>query len=246
MTNTLFTVLQQTDWWCVQFDTSQSYQTIYTLQKALLPLVAQGKLPNIVLVGHHPETVTLGKKTEPSHIKHIPNHIPTVTIERGGSITYHYPQQIVVYPIIKLPTPNVHQVARWLEQSWIETLETTAPTPKGLQSIPTQAGIWTTTHPQPQKIAFLGLAVKHWVTYHGIAINLGGNTSPFTQWMHPCGLPETTRITSVDAYFQHQHPIKTVAQASNAWLTHLAQTSNSYPLQTLSYSALHAQLSHIT
>jgi lipoyl(octanoyl) transferase len=245
MTNPMFSLLQQSDWWCVQFNPSQSYQTIYTLQKTLQPLVSQGKLPNIVLMGHHPETVTLGKKTEAHHIKTIPPHIPTVHIERGGSITYHYPQQIVVYPILKLKSPNVHQVARWLEQSWIETLETTAPTPQGLQSIPTQAGIWT-THPQPQKIAALGLAVKQWVTYHGIAINLGGDTTPFTSWMHPCGLPENTIITSVDSYYKHQHPIKTVAQASTAWLNYLAQNTRSSPSQTLNYSALQAQLSHIT
>jgi lipoyl(octanoyl) transferase len=230
MATTPFSYHQQAPWWCVYFSENQDYESIYTLQLSIQQNVQAGRLPNILLVGSHPPTVTLGRKTALQHIKAIPSHIPSVSIERGGSITYHYPDQAVVYPIFKLPTPNVHGIARWLETSWIEAITTATPHPKGLQTLAGKAGIWT-TDPLPQKLGALGLAVKQWVTYHGIAINLTGDVSPFQHWMHPCGLENTT-ITSLQAYYDEQHPFKTVSQALEGWLAHLKHQQNANPEKT--------------
>jgi lipoyl(octanoyl) transferase len=230
-----FLLHQQTPWWCVEFCEEQDYHSIYSVQLAIQKQVHAGILPNIMLLGSHPPTITLGKKTEQHHIKDIPAHIPIFDIERGGSITYHYPQQAVVYPVFKLPTPNVHAIVRWLETSWIAAINQAAIKPKGLQTLAGKAGLWTTTHPEPQKVAALGLAVKQWVTYHGIAINIAGDVSPFQQWMHPCGLTETT-ITSLQAYYHDQdeaHPFQTAHQALAGWLAYLKHQQNSVPEKTL-------------
>lgn len=237
MANHSFLLPQQHPWWCVNFSENQLYESIYTLQLAIQKKVEAGILPNIILVGSHPSTVTVGKKTDPAHIKTIPSTIPTFEVERGGSITYHYPEQAIVYPIFKLPTPNVHTIARWLESSWIEVIKQATPHPKGLQIIDGKAGIWT-THAEPQKLGALGLAVKQWVTYHGIAINIGGDVSPFQQWMHPCGL-ENTIITSVQAYYENQHPFQTASQALAGWLSYLKNQENTVPERTLTVAELY-------
>jgi lipoate-protein ligase B len=72
------------------------------------------------------------------------------------------------------------------------------------------------------------LAVKQWVTYHGIAINIAGDVSPFQDWMHPCGLEETT-ITSVQAYYGGQHPFQTASLALAGWLTYLENQQYTVP-----------------
>jgi lipoyl(octanoyl) transferase len=225
-----FLLLQQTPWWCVKFSENQPYESIYALQLSIQKKVQAGLLPNIILLGNHPGTVTFGKKTELHHIKTLPSNIPSFEIERGGSVTYHYPEQAIVYPIFKLPTPNVHGIARWLETSWIETISLATPNPKGLQTLAGQAGVWTTDI-EPQKVGALGLAVKQWVTYHGIAINISGDVSPFQRWMLPCGLENTT-ITSVQAYYNQQHPFQTVIQALEGWLAYLETQQNTLPERT--------------
>jgi lipoyl(octanoyl) transferase len=230
MANPPFLLLQQHPWWCVQFSENQPYERIYTLQLAIQKKVHLGLVPNIILLGSHPPTVTVGKKTDPTHIKTIPTHIPSFEIERGGSITYHYPQQAIVYPILKLPTPNVHGIARWLETSWIEAINLAASNPKGLQTLTGKAGLWT-TDAEPQKLGALGLAVKQWITYHGIAINIAGDVSPFSHWMLACGLENTT-ITSLQAYYEAQHPFQTATQALAGWLAYLAVQQNTRPERT--------------
>jgi len=230
MATTPFLLLTKHPWWCIHFSEKDDYQSIYALQLAIQEKVQVGLLPNIILLGTHPPTVTLGRKTNTYHIKRIPSDIPTFAIERGGSITYHYPQQAVVYPIFKLPTPNVHGIARWLETSWIAAISQVALQPQGLQTLAGKAGLWT-TQPEPQKLGALGLAVKQWVTYHGIAINIGGDVSPFQDWMHPCGLEETT-ITSVQAYYGGQHPFQTASLALAGWLAYLENQQYTVPERT--------------
>ena len=230
MATTPFLLLTNYPWWCIHFSEESDYKSIYTLQLAIQKKVQAGLLPNIILLGSHPPTVTLGKKTNIHHLKEMPAHIPTFEIERGGSVTYHYPQQAVVYPIFKLPTPNVHGIVRWLETSWIEAISQATPQPKGLQTLAGKAGLWT-TQPEPQKLGALGLAVKQWVTYHGIAINIAGDVSPFQDWMHPCGLEETI-ITSVQAYYGGQHPFKTASLALAGWLAYLENQQYTVPERT--------------
>jgi lipoate-protein ligase B len=115
----------------------------------------------------------------------LPASIPLVDCERGGDLTYHGPGQLVIYPICKLdgsgwgPRRDVEGFLRKVEQLVIDELQA-----RGLSAgIRHQAtGVWV----GERKIASMGIAVRRWVTYHGMAINLVNDLSPFL-WISPCG-----------------------------------------------------------
>lgn len=139
----------------------------------------------------HPPVVTLGRKTQPEDIFAWTG--PTIEVNRGGRATYHGPSQLVVYPIFNLKKisdpPDVVKFLRSLENIVISALKTyevvgTGRT-RGPQSEGTDledTGVWV----GEKKLASVGIAVKNWVSYHGVAINLHRDPTAF-QGMKPCG-----------------------------------------------------------
>ena len=110
---------------------------------------------------------------------------------RGGDITYHGPGQIVGYPIISLaPRKDLHAYLRLLEQVLINTVGTF-----GLAAARREGktGIWL----GPRKIAAIGIAVKKWTTFHGFALNVDADLTPFSGIV-PCGITDGT-VTSLAA-----------------------------------------------
>ena len=110
--------------------------------------------------------------------------IAVVTTNRGGDITYHGPGQIVGYPIINLaPRKDLHAYLRFLEEVVINSVGTF-----GLAAArhPGKTGIWL----GPRKIAAIGVAVKRWTTFHGFALNVNTDLTPFTGII-PCGIAAT-------------------------------------------------------
>ena len=101
---------------------------------------------------------------------------------RGGDITYHGPGQLVGYPIVSLDrSRDLHAYLRFLEQVVIDALAEL-----GLNAARRDGltGIWV----GPRKIAAIGVAARRWVTYHGFALNLDPDLTPFSGIV-PCGIP---------------------------------------------------------
>ena len=122
--------------------------------------------------------------------------IEVVETNRGGDITYHGPGQIVGYPILSLATrKDLHAYLRFLEQVLINSLGSL-----GLAAArrPGQTGIWL----GPRKIAAIGVAVKRWVTYHGFALNVNNDLTPFAGIV-PCGITDGT-VTSLRQELGHE------------------------------------------
>jgi lipoyl(octanoyl) transferase len=124
--------------------------------------------------------------------------IAVVTTNRGGDITYHGPGQIVGYPIISLaPRKDLHAYLRFLEQVMINTVGTF-----GLAAArnPGKTGIWL----GPRKIAAIGVGVKRWITFHGFALNVNTDLTPFTGIV-PCGItPDEGTVTSMHLELGHE------------------------------------------
>lgn len=117
--------------------------------------------------------------------------IAVVTTNRGGDITYHGPGQIVGYPIVNLaPRKDLHAYLRFIEQLLINSVGTF-----GLAAgrRPGKTGIWL----GPRKIAAIGIAVKKWTTFHGFALNVNPDLTPFSGIV-PCGITDGT-VTSMAA-----------------------------------------------
>ena len=151
----------------------------------------QSREDDLLLLEHEP-VYTIGRTPDQSSLRgsdHLPH--PLFPINRGGQATYHGPGQLVGYPIIDLRRcgQDLHRYLRWLEELLVETLAETgiaATTRTGL------TGVWVAD----RKIASIGVGVRHWITMHGFALNVGGDLSPFAQIV-PCGIANVT-MTSIE------------------------------------------------
>ena len=163
------------------------YKECYELQKKLVEERAGDRIGDVLIVTEHQPVITLGRKTPADAVPSVcaspeGDPIPIVEIERGGEATYHGPGQLVAYPILKLPEGrrDLHRYLRDLEQVVIGILsefELQATRREGL------TGVWL----GEQKICSVGVAVRRWVTYHGLALNLHTDLSAF-RGFQPCGL----------------------------------------------------------
>ena len=128
----------------------------------------------------HPPVFTQGMAGKPEHILHT-GAIPVVQIDRGGQVTYHGPGQLVVYTLIdfKRRGISVRNLVTRLENSIIATL---ADYGIAAAADPKRPGVYVGA----AKIASLGLRIKHGAVYHGLALNIDMDLSPF-QLINPCG-----------------------------------------------------------
>jgi lipoyl(octanoyl) transferase len=136
--------------------------------------------PDEIWLLEHPPVFTLGLAAKPEHVLDAGN-IPVVKIDRGGQVTYHGPGQLVVYLLLDLKRRNigVRELVRKMEQAIIATL---ADYDIESQRIAGAPGIYI----DGAKIAALGLRVKRGCCYHGLAINVDMDLTPFTR-INPCG-----------------------------------------------------------
>lgn len=164
-----------------------NYKDTWTLQKKLVDLRFQGKIPDTLLVTEHNPVVTMGRGTAKGNLlvtraELAKRGVELFQIERGGDITFHGPGQLVLYPIVDLTSRgrDLHKYLRDLEEVVIITLnefDLKATLKKGL------TGVWVDNH----KLAAIGVAVSHWVSYHGLALNVNTDLDYF-KLINPCGI----------------------------------------------------------
>ncbi len=172
------------------------YADAYARQLQLVKKRFDGDIPDLLIYTEHYPVITIGARIGAS--KHLlwdqqELHIRGIEVEksnRGGDITYHGPGQLVVYPIINLNdrVKDLHLYLRDLEQVVINALRKLGLVTARRKG---KTGIWI----EHRKIAAIGVAVKHWVTYHGLAININNCLAPF-DGIVPCGIKDST-VTSI-------------------------------------------------
>jgi len=166
------------------------YELAVQLQLDLVERVASGE-EDVLVFCTHPPIVTKGRATTAEDITGWQG--PTFESSRGGRATYHGPNQIVIYPIIDLRLNrrgigerDVHAYLRAVERAVVAALKSLGI--EGAEARTTKVGevsmtgVWVGAG----KIASLGIAVRKWVTYHGVAINLEEDSLAF-QGIRPCG-----------------------------------------------------------
>ena len=136
--------------------------------------------PDELWLLEHPPVFTLGQAGKQEHLLRDVG-IPVVPIDRGGQVTYHGPGQVVVYLLLDLKRQGygVRELVRRMEQAVIDLLAAEDIRGERLQGAP---GIYV----NGAKIAALGLRVKGGCTYHGLALNVDMDLTPF-QAINPCG-----------------------------------------------------------
>jgi lipoate-protein ligase B len=163
------------------------YKDAWDVQKKLVGLRSEKKIPDCLLFTEHEPVITMGRATSPMNLlcsrDYLDEHgIDLFEIERGGDITFHGPGQLIVYPIIDLTerARDLHQYLRDLENLIIATLRDLgikAEIKKGM------TGVWV----NDSKLAAIGVAVSRWVTYHGLALNVNTDLDYF-KLINPCGI----------------------------------------------------------
>jgi lipoyl(octanoyl) transferase len=165
------------------------YLKVWNLQKKLVAERIDGRSPDSVILVEHDHVLTLGRS---SHLENVlVKDLPVFEIERGGDVTYHGPGQLVVYPILSLQELGlgVRQYVELLEAVIVDAL-----TPFGIAArgeLGKLTGVWVGAN----KIASIGIATSHWVTYHGFALNVNTDLSYFGK-INPCGF-ESSIMTSI-------------------------------------------------
>ena len=165
------------------------YRKALEFQHRAVELRARGEAPDVLYVVEHDPVLTVGRSGRSENLLADPATlaragIEVVPVERGGDVTYHGPGQIVGYPIVDLTGlpggRDLHRYLRDLEEAMIECLATFGIT-AGRR--PPYTGVWV----GDRKVAAIGVAVRHWVAFHGFALNVDVNMSHF-DLIHPCGI----------------------------------------------------------
>lgn len=146
---------------------------------------------NTIYLVEHDDVYTAGTNYKPSELLNSKN-IPVVYTNRGGKFTYHGPGQRIIYPIIDISHIKdiklyIHILEKWI----INTLYIIGIKAYTIQN---KVGIWVDNNGQRAKIGSIGIRVKKWVAYHGIAVNISTDLSKFIGII-PCGLKEP--VTSI-------------------------------------------------
>ncbi|XP_042405638.1 octanoyltransferase LIP2p, chloroplastic-like [Zingiber officinale] len=140
---------------------------------------------DMLLVLQHPPVYTLGTGSSEEHLNFDIQDSPydVYRTERGGEVTYHGPGQLVMYPILNLRhhKMDLHWYLRSLEEVVIRVLSSTFSIKAARHESLT--GVWIGN----QKIAAIGIRASQWITYHGLALNVTTDLTPF-QFIVPCGL----------------------------------------------------------
>lgn len=146
-----------------------------------------GSREETILLLEHDDVYTAGSSSLESELLNS-NNIPVIYTRRGGKFTYHGRGQRVIYPILDLKSSNrVKDVKLYVRnlESWI--INTLASLGVEAYTIDGMVGIWVGCAKNPAKIAAIGVRVKKWVTYHGIAINISTDLNKFNGII-PCGI----------------------------------------------------------
>ena len=181
------------------------YSDCLDAQLACLEMVRQEPALAIYFFCSHPHCLTLGKGLQKSPGDDFETlldfdenlrakvDIPLFDIQRGGGITFHYPGQWIIYPIVNLNRRGrdvyklMNSILKMAGQVLKEEFEV-----ENLSFEKKLLGLWY----GERKLASIGLAVKRFVTYHGMALNISFDQriKAFLQMVNPCGLPGSTYV----------------------------------------------------
>jgi lipoate-protein ligase B len=189
-----------------------SYDEATRIQRRLVELRAEDAIEDTILFLEHEPVITRGRGLQWTGSADRPRQMPApaslppgiafAESERGGDLTYHGPGQLVIYPICKLdgrgfgPDHDVAAFLRRVEQLLIDELESLHIQAEARENA---TGVWVAPGDgAARKVASIGIAVRRWVTWHGIAINVVNDLKPF-HLISPCGFaPEVmTRLSDL-------------------------------------------------
>jgi lipoyl(octanoyl) transferase len=158
------------------------YETVWRAMKAFNATRTSATTDEVWIL-EHPPVYTVGIAGRSAHLPREDTHIPVLRVDRGGQITYHGPGQAIAYLLLdmKRRALSVRTLVRLMERTVIDLLADYGIEAAGNVAAP---GVYV----EKAKIAALGLRVSRGCCYHGLALNVDMDLSPFAA-IDPCGYP---------------------------------------------------------
>lgn len=159
----------------------------------------------------HPPVFTQGQAGKDEHLL-MPGDIPVVKVDRGGQVTYHGPGQQVIYFMINLRRRKmgVRELVTLVEDGIIASMADFGIIAKAKADAP---GVYV----DDKKVASLGLRIRKGCSFHGLALNVNMDLSPFLR-INPCGYQGLEMVQTIDL----QGPTS-VEQAGDSLVKHLSE-----------------------
>ncbi|MDP3142856.1 MAG: lipoyl(octanoyl) transferase LipB [Candidatus Omnitrophota bacterium] len=178
-----------------------TFDAAYAFQQKILHEVIHESCPDTLIFCQHPHTITLGRLAKKENILVPPGFlieqgISVFRIDRGGDVTYHGPGQLVAYPIFNLARheKDLKKFLNNLEQVVIDFLLYFGI--KGIRKS-SLTGVWV----EDKKVGSIGIGVRKWITFHGLAININTDLKYFSL-IRPCGLNK--EMTSLEMILERK------------------------------------------
>lgn len=176
------------------------YEEAVTEMEARVAAIDAGRASELVWLVEHPPLYTAGTSARPEDL--LEARFPIYRTGRGGQFTYHGPGQRVAYVMLNLKQrdPDIRTYVCRLE-SWV--MRALAGFGVKAERRPGRVGLWVAMEPYgglpgaEAKIAAIGVRVRRWITYHGVAINVAPDLSHY-EGIVPCGIREHG-VTSLQA-----------------------------------------------
>jgi len=167
------------------------YPEALEVMKTRVEAISEGEASECVWLLEHPPIYTAGTSANPSELL-ATTRFPVFQTGRGGRFTYHGPGQRVAYVMLDL-SQRGHDVRTFVMslEAWL--IATLAHFDIKGERSPSQVGIFVAG----AKIASIGIRVRHWVSFHGVSLNVDPNLEHFSGIV-PCGLINTP-VTSLAA-----------------------------------------------
>jgi lipoyl(octanoyl) transferase len=172
------------------------YQEALAAMEARVAAIRDGSARELVWLLEHPPLYTAGTSADPRELVD-PDRFPVHAAGRGGRYTYHGPGQRIAYVMLDLK-PRGADIRRHVDrlEDWV--IRTLAAFGVRGERRDGRIGIWVATGPvREAKIAAIGVRVRRWVSYHGVAINVSPDLGHF-QGIIPCGISDYG-VTSLHA-----------------------------------------------
>lgn len=167
------------------------YTAAQKAQKEIFDEVRSGKIESALIFCRHYPVITLGRHTDQRNIlasaeELSARQIKVYRTDRGGAVTYHGPGQLMVYPVfnLNLLKKDLHWYLRKLEDAAINFL---AGMNLRAARLPGLTGVWI----DKKKIASIGIAVKNWISFHGLSLNCRKTDIESFRLIRPCGMDIT-------------------------------------------------------
>jgi len=164
------------------------YKQTWDFQKTVFARVKNGEIEGGLILCSHLPVITLGRLAKDKNIlldacQLSRKKIELFRIERGGDVTYHGPGQLTVYPIFNLKylKKDIHWFLRYLENITVEFLSSFG---VKAEVRPGLTGAWI----GEKKIVSIGIAIRNWISFHGLSINIAKSGLENFRYIRPCGM----------------------------------------------------------